>query len=77
LILAQLTVENAVLVSAKRPGHFGDAGLITHSASSLILKDKISELLVGTQGLAQAVDKIASEDEVFFSERFVLPRGRC
>ena len=26
------------------------------------------------QGLAQAVDKIASEDEVFFSERFVLPR---
>ena len=39
-----------------------------------ILKDKISEVLVGTQGLAQAVDKIASEDEVFFSERFVLPR---
>jgi MoxR-like ATPase len=39
-----------------------------------ILKDKISEVLVGTKGLAQAVDKIASEDEVFFSERFVLPR---
>ncbi|HEX4211397.1 MAG TPA: MoxR family ATPase [Candidatus Binataceae bacterium] len=39
-----------------------------------ILKDKISEVLVGTQGLAQAVDKIASEDEVFFSQRFVLPR---
>jgi MoxR-like ATPase len=39
-----------------------------------ILKDKISEVLVGTQGLKQAVDKIASEDEVFFSERFVLPR---
>ena len=39
-----------------------------------ILKDKISEVLVGTQGLAQAVDRIASEDEVFFSERFVLPR---
>jgi MoxR-like ATPase len=39
-----------------------------------ILKDKISEVLVGTQGLAQAVDKIAAEDEVFFSERFVLPR---
>src|SRR6201996_425064 len=39
-----------------------------------ILKDKISEVLVGTRGLTQAVDKIASEDEVFFSERFVLPR---
>src|SRR6516165_7486494 len=39
-----------------------------------ILKDKISEVLVGTTGLAQAVDKIAAEDEVFFSERFVLPR---
>jgi MoxR-like ATPase len=39
-----------------------------------ILKDKVSEVLIGTKGLAQAVDKIAAEDEVFFSERFVLPR---
>ena len=39
-----------------------------------ILKDKISEVLTGTQGLAAAVDRIAAEDEVFFSERFVLPR---
>jgi MoxR-like ATPase len=39
-----------------------------------ILKDKISEVLVGTKGLAEAVDRIAAEDEVFFSERFVLPR---
>ena len=39
-----------------------------------ILKDKISEVLVGTRGLSEAVDKIAAEDEVFFSERFVLPR---
>ena len=39
-----------------------------------ILKDKISEVLTGTKGLAQAVDRIAAEDEVFFSERFVLPR---
>ncbi|MGA2410015.1 MAG: MoxR family ATPase, partial [Candidatus Binataceae bacterium] len=39
-----------------------------------ILKDKVSEVLVGTHGLAEAVDKIASEDEVFFSERFILPR---
>ena len=39
-----------------------------------ILKDKITEVLVGTTGLTEAVDRIASEDEVFFSERFVLPR---
>ena len=39
-----------------------------------ILKDKISEVLTGAQGLAQAVERIAAEDEVFFSERFVLPR---
>jgi MoxR-like ATPase len=39
-----------------------------------ILKDKVSEVLVGAQGLAQAVERIAAEDEVFFSERFILPR---
>src|ERR1700720_80868 len=39
-----------------------------------ILKDKVSEVLVGTNGLAEAVDRIASEDEVFFSERFIVPR---
>src|SRR6202049_3090428 len=39
-----------------------------------ILKDKVSEVLVGTKGLAEAVDRIAAQDEVFFSERFVLPR---
>src|ERR1700734_768506 len=39
-----------------------------------ILKDKISEVLVGAKGLTEAVDRIAKEDEVFFSERFVLPR---
>jgi MoxR-like ATPase len=39
-----------------------------------ILKDKVTEVLVGTNGLAEAVERIASEDEVFFSERFVLPR---
>ena len=39
-----------------------------------ILKDKISEVLTGAKGLAEAVDRIAREDEVFFSERFVLPR---
>jgi MoxR-like ATPase len=39
-----------------------------------ILKDKVTEVLVGTTGLKEAVDRIASEDEVFFSERFILPR---
>ena len=39
-----------------------------------ILKDKISEVLGGAQNLAQAVDRIASEDDVFFSDRFILPR---
>ena len=39
-----------------------------------ILKDKISEVLTGAKGLTEAVDRIARADEVFFSERFVLPR---
>ncbi|MGB8412712.1 MAG: MoxR family ATPase [Candidatus Binatus sp.] len=39
-----------------------------------ILKDKISEVLVGAKSLTEAVDRIAAQDEVFFSERFVLPR---
>jgi len=39
-----------------------------------ILKDKISEVLGGAQTLQEAVDRIASEDDVFFSDRFILPR---
>jgi len=39
-----------------------------------ILKDKIGEVLQGARGLAEAVDRIASEDEVFFSDKFILPR---
>src|SRR5215471_3807575 len=39
-----------------------------------ILKDKIGEVLHGARGLAQAVDRIANEDEVFFSDKFILPR---
>jgi MoxR-like ATPase len=39
-----------------------------------ILKDKIGEVLLGSRGLTEAVDRIAREDEVFFSERFILPR---
>jgi MoxR-like ATPase len=39
-----------------------------------ILKDKISEVLGGAKSLTEAVDKLATEDDVFFSERFLLPR---
>ena len=39
-----------------------------------ILKDKISEVIGGAKSLKDAVDRIASEDDVFFSERFILPR---
>jgi MoxR-like ATPase len=39
-----------------------------------ILKDKIGEVLQGSQTLQQAVDCIAKQDGVFFSDRFLLPR---
>ena len=39
-----------------------------------ILKDKISEVIGSAKSLKQAVDSIASEDDVFFSDRFILPR---
>jgi MoxR-like ATPase len=39
-----------------------------------ILKDKISEVLAGTGTLAEAIERIAAQDGVFFSERFILPR---
>jgi MoxR-like ATPase len=39
-----------------------------------ILKDKISEVLGAARSLREAVDRIASEDDVFFSDRFILPR---
>ncbi|HYC22162.1 MAG TPA: MoxR family ATPase, partial [Candidatus Bathyarchaeia archaeon] len=39
-----------------------------------ILKDKIGEVVGSAKSLKQAVDNIASEDDVFFSDRFILPR---
>src|SRR5436853_2945979 len=39
-----------------------------------ISKDKISEVLGDARSLREAVDRIASEDDVFFSDRFILPR---
>jgi len=39
-----------------------------------LLRDKLSELLVGAGSLAQAADRLGAEDDVFFSKRFLLPR---
>lgn len=39
-----------------------------------ILKDKIGEVLQEAQTLQQAVNCIANQDGVFFSDRFLLPR---
>src|SRR4029077_1405821 len=36
--------------------------------------DKIGEVIEGTKSLKEAVDRITSQDDVFFSERFILPR---
>ena len=39
-----------------------------------ILKDKIGEVLAEATTLDEAVERIASQDDVFFSDRFILPR---
>jgi MoxR-like ATPase len=39
-----------------------------------ILKEKIGEVLQEAKTLQQAVDRIANQDGVFFSDRFLLPR---
>ena len=39
-----------------------------------ILKDKISEVRGGAASLREAVERIANQDDVFFSDRFILPR---
>ncbi len=39
-----------------------------------LLRDKLSDLLGGTTSLAEAADRLAGEEDVFFSERFLLPR---
>ena len=39
-----------------------------------ILKDKISEVIGGATSLKEAVDRIGREDDVFFSDRFILAR---
>ena len=39
-----------------------------------ILKEKFSEAMAGTRTLKEAADRIGSEDNIFFSERFIVPR---
>lgn len=39
-----------------------------------LLRDKIGELMSGAASLAEAADRVAASDSIFFSERFLLPR---
>src|ERR1051325_3909678 len=39
-----------------------------------ILKDKINEVVGSAASLKEAVERIALQDNVFFSDRFILPR---
>ncbi len=39
-----------------------------------LLRDKLNDLLAGANSLAEAADRLAQEEDVFFSERFLLPR---
>lgn len=39
-----------------------------------LLRDKLGEIMAGAVTLREAADRIAAEEEVFFSERFLLPR---
>jgi MoxR-like ATPase len=39
-----------------------------------MLRDKIGEIIAGATSLTDAADRIARQDDVFFSEHFILPR---
>ncbi|MDQ4077048.1 MAG: MoxR family ATPase [Chloroflexota bacterium] len=39
-----------------------------------VLRDRVSALLADTQTLGEAFDRIAQEEDLFFSENFLLPR---
>jgi len=39
-----------------------------------LLKDQVSQAMSGAKTLTEAADRVAREDSVFFSERFVVPR---
>jgi MoxR-like ATPase len=39
-----------------------------------LLRDRLHDMLADTRTLTEAADRLASEEDVFFSERFLLPR---
>ncbi|MFP4322562.1 MAG: AAA family ATPase [Anaerolineales bacterium] len=39
-----------------------------------LLRDKLQDILADAQSLHEAADRLADEEDVFFSERFLLPR---
>ena len=39
-----------------------------------LLRDKLANLLTDTRSLAEAADRLGQEEDVFFSDRFLLPR---
>jgi MoxR-like ATPase len=39
-----------------------------------LLRDKLADLLADAQSLGEAADRLADEEDVFFSDRFLLPR---
>ncbi len=39
-----------------------------------LLRDKLQDVIGSTGSLREAADRIAAEEEIFFSERFLLPR---
>jgi MoxR-like ATPase len=39
-----------------------------------MVKDKISDVIAGARSVAEAVDRIAAQEDAFFSERFIQPR---
>jgi MoxR-like ATPase len=39
-----------------------------------LLKDKVAETIAGASTLREAADRIASSEDLFFSDRFLLPR---
>ncbi|MBS3756135.1 MAG: MoxR family ATPase [Desulfobacterales bacterium] len=39
-----------------------------------MIKEKINDLIAGAQSIAEAVERIAEQEDAFFSERFILAR---
>jgi len=39
-----------------------------------MVKDKINDVITGARTMSEAVDRIAMQEDAFFSERFILPR---